>query len=62
MDGAHVLAREEATRSEGANRKEKCISVRVPMTRGLDRSVREVASCREEWASVGELGRTLGED
>jgi hypothetical protein len=60
MDGG--LERREAMRSEGANRKEKCISVRVLMTRGLDRSVREVASCGQEWASVGELGRILGED
>jgi hypothetical protein len=65
MGRACGSAREEVTRSEGVNQKEKCISVRVPMAPELERPVREVAACEEEWDSAGELswlGRIPRED
>ena len=45
--------------------KEKRISMRAPTARGPDGPVREAASCGEERAGTGELGRLgqiLGED
>jgi hypothetical protein len=49
--------RQEATRMEGTNQKEKCISMRAPTARGPNGPVRKVMACREEWAGIGELGR-----
>jgi hypothetical protein len=57
--------REEVTRFEDANQKEKCISVRAPMTRGPNGSAREAVAYGEERAGAGELsqlGRIPGED
>jgi hypothetical protein len=67
MGGARGSAREERGGDEiGRHKpKEKRISMRAPTACGPDGPVREAASCGEEWAGTGELGRLgriLGED